>query len=76
MGRPMQDLLQSEPLAVAAVGLVVGTAIGAMLPHTDTEDEVLGGYSQKLRDNAEKVLDQGVEQAKEVAAEAYGAIKE
>ncbi|MER8390218.1 hypothetical protein NKH14_33050, partial [Mesorhizobium sp. M1380] len=70
------DLFQREPLAMAAVGLAVGTAIGVMLPHTAAEDEQLGPYRDKLRDSAEDLLEEGVEQAKQVAAEAYETVKE
>ncbi|MER9432935.1 hypothetical protein [Mesorhizobium sp. M0408] len=70
------DLFQREPLAMAAVGLAVGTAIGVMLPHTATEDEQLGRYSDQLRESAEVVLENGMEQAKQVAAEAYKTVKE
>ncbi|MER9836330.1 hypothetical protein NKJ28_15305 [Mesorhizobium sp. M0145] len=71
-----QDLLQREPLAMAAVGFAVGTAIGVMLPHTATEDEQLGAYRDKLRDSAEDVVEKGLDQAKQVAAEAYETVKE
>lgn len=74
--RSAQDLLESEPLAVAAVGLVLGTVIGAMLPHTQTEDEQVGAYNKELRDSARQVFEQGLETAKEVASEAYVAGKE
>ncbi|MER8886611.1 hypothetical protein [Mesorhizobium sp. M0816] len=70
------DLFQREPLAMAAVGLAVGTAIGVMLPHTASEDEQLGRYSDELRESAEVVLETGMEQAKQVAAEAYETVKE
>ncbi|MBZ9773282.1 hypothetical protein [Mesorhizobium sp. CO1-1-8] len=74
--RSAQDLFENQPLAVAAAGLAIGAAIGAMLPHTATEDEQLGAYGDKLRDTAETVLDKGLDEAKQVAAEAYETIKQ
>jgi hypothetical protein len=71
-----QEVFQREPLVLAALGLAVGTAIGAMLPGTSFEDEQLGGYRDKLRDAAGDLIDKGVEGAKEVAAEAYETIKD
>lgn len=71
-----QEIFQREPLVLAALGLAVGTAIGAILPSTSFEDEQLGGYRDKLRDSAEGLIDKGVEGAKEVAAEAYETIKD
>ncbi|RUX71810.1 DUF3618 domain-containing protein [Mesorhizobium sp. M7A.F.Ca.US.005.03.1.1] len=74
--RSAQDLLENQPLAIAAAGLAIGAAIGAMLPHTATEDEQLGAYGEKLRDTAETMLDRGLDEAKQVAAEAYETIKQ
>ena len=70
-GRSAHNLLQDQPLAAAAVGLAIGAAIGAMLPHTELEDEQLGAYREKLRESAEETLKEGLDAAKQVAAEAY-----
>ncbi|RWC26023.1 MAG: hypothetical protein EOS27_26500 [Mesorhizobium sp.] len=69
------DLLQREPLVLAALGLALGTAIGALLPRTDFEDEQVGQLSDKIRDQASEILGQGVESAKDVAAQAYQTVK-
>ncbi|MEI9425014.1 hypothetical protein O7A70_28020 [Mesorhizobium sp. Cs1299R1N1] len=68
--------MNDQPLAVAEVGLAIGAAIGAMLPHTAVEDEQLGGYREKLRNTSETMLEQGLDQAKQVAADAYETINQ
>lgn len=70
------DMLRQEPLVLAALGLALGTAIGALLPRTDIEDAQVGDLSDKLRGQAGDVLQQGVEGAKEVAAQAYQSVKD
>ncbi|TGP55630.1 DUF3618 domain-containing protein [bacterium M00.F.Ca.ET.230.01.1.1] len=70
-GRSAHNLLQDQPLAAAAVGLAIGAAIGAMLPHTEVEDERLGAYRERLRESADETLKEGLDAAKQVAAEAY-----
>ncbi|RUU89183.1 MAG: DUF3618 domain-containing protein [Mesorhizobium sp.] len=74
--RSAQELFENQPLAVAAAGLAIGAAIGAMLPHTATEDEQLGAYGDKLRNTAGTMLDRGLDEAKQVAADAYETIKQ
>ena len=51
-----------------AEGYVDGSWRGA-------EDEMLGTYRDKLGDDAASALDRGIDQAKEVAAEAYVTLK-
>jgi len=72
----VHDVFQREPLVMAALGLAVGTAIGAMLPSTAIEDEQFGRYRDKLGEAAEDLMDKSVESAKEVAAGAYQTVKE
>ncbi|RUW53362.1 MULTISPECIES: hypothetical protein [unclassified Mesorhizobium] len=70
------DLIRQEPLVLAAVGLAFGTAVGAMLPRTDFEDQQIGKTSDAVRDKANELLHQGVEGAKDVAAQAYQTVKD
>ncbi|MGX5829980.1 hypothetical protein [Mesorhizobium sp. 43Arga] len=70
------DLLRQEPLVLAALGLAFGTAVGAMLPHTDFEDQQLGQASDNIRDKASELLNKGVDGAKDVATQAYQTLKD
>jgi ElaB/YqjD/DUF883 family membrane-anchored ribosome-binding protein len=75
-GSATLELFQREPLAVAALGLAVGTAIGVMLPHTDVEDQQMGRYRDEVRGAADALVKKGIEEAKEVAAETYQSIRD
>lgn len=70
------DILSREPLVLGAVGLAVGTAIGAMLPSTRYENEKIGPYRDRLREEAEKRVSESIDDAKEVAENTYKAVKE
>ncbi|MGO4831285.1 hypothetical protein AB4144_03150 [Rhizobiaceae sp. 2RAB30] len=70
------DAFEKEPLLLAALGLALGTAVGAMLPATEIEKDQLGPHVGKLRDEAEKFVDQGVRGAETVASKTYEALKE
>jgi ElaB/YqjD/DUF883 family membrane-anchored ribosome-binding protein len=70
------DMIDKEPLLLAAFGVAVGTAIGVLLPRTDLEDDQLGPVSKNIRAKAEELMDEGVGQAKDLAAEAYQTLKE
>ena len=72
----VQNMVMQEPLALAALGLALGTAIGVMLPHTEFEDRQLGPTASKLRDKAADLADKGMDGAKDVAATAYQSVKD
>lgn len=42
---------RDQPLVGGALAFAVGAAIGAALPHTETEDEAMGEASDQMRDN-------------------------
>ena len=68
--------LEENPLAVGAVALAVGAAIGLAIPATRYESEVMGEYSQQLLDRAQNAAGDLVDRVKEVAAEAKTTLSE
>ncbi|QKK26880.1 DUF3618 domain-containing protein [Rhizobium hidalgonense] len=78
---------RDQPLVGGALAFAVGAAIGAALPHTDVEDELLGEVSDSTTDElgarALDLIDQGketatefYEKAAEVASDAHDAVKD
>lgn len=53
-GSGFARVLNEQPLLVGAVGAAIGAAIAAMLPPSDTEDELLGGMSDRAFDRAKE----------------------
>jgi ElaB/YqjD/DUF883 family membrane-anchored ribosome-binding protein len=62
--------IEENPLAVGAVALAIGAAVGLSLPSTRYEGELLGEYRQQLLDKAQTAAGDLVDKAKEVASEA------
>ncbi len=48
----LSNLLDEQPLLLGVIGLAVGAAIGAALPTTETEDNLMGSTAHRLRDTA------------------------
>jgi len=70
------QVLESDPLLIGAVGLLVGAAIGAALPSTRLEDHTVGPIRDKLLQKGKGVAQERLQQAGEVAEAAYGSAKE
>jgi len=68
--------IEENPLAVGAVALAVGAAIGLAIPATRYESEVMGEYSSQLLDKAQDAAGGLVDRVKEVAAEAKTTLSE
>jgi ElaB/YqjD/DUF883 family membrane-anchored ribosome-binding protein len=61
-GRNLQGtveyMLKEQPLALAAIGIALGAAIGAALPKTRQEDKLFGQTRDKLANKAKTTMDQ------------------
>lgn len=66
--------IEENPLAVGAVALAIGAAVGAAIPSTRYEGELLGDYRQQVFDKAQTAAGDLVERVKEVASEAQKTI--
>jgi hypothetical protein len=61
--RQVTDFLQREPLIIGALGLFVGIALGAALPATTAEDELLGPMHDRMLDKGKDMATQALAQA-------------
>jgi hypothetical protein len=73
--RRVTDTLDSEPLMLAGVGIIVGAAIGAALPRTETEDRVLGSARDRMLEKGKGLAQTGMEKASAAAQATYDAAK-
>lgn len=53
----LADLLERQPLALAAVGAAVGAAIASAFPSTGTEKRLMGTTGEKLRETVKGAAD-------------------
>lgn len=72
----LQTMMEENPLALGAVALALGAAVGLAAPRTGMEDEVLGAYRDQLVDRAEETAKRAKTQVEHVAEEATAAARE
>jgi ElaB/YqjD/DUF883 family membrane-anchored ribosome-binding protein len=65
VGDTAQRLMDENPLAVGAIALAVGAAVGLALPATRTEQKVIGNAGSKLIDQAGTAIKQPLEEAEQ-----------
>jgi hypothetical protein len=75
-GDQLLTVMRERPLVVGAVIVAIGAAIGAALPSTRKEDELLGGTRDRLRDKATEFGEDVVDRAGHVATSAMRAADE
>jgi len=64
-------ILREQPLVLAGLGLAVGALLGAVLPTTETEDEVMGPASDALKEKLSDAASETLEKGKAVAERAW-----
>jgi ElaB/YqjD/DUF883 family membrane-anchored ribosome-binding protein len=65
--RSLSEVIDEQPLVIAAVGIAAGAAIGAALPVTQTENDYLGGVSDSAMRAASDMATQQYDRVKSVA---------
>lgn len=71
--RTTEQWMYDYPLAVGAVALAVGAGIAAAIPATRREHEVLGESSDAMKAQARHLVDEQIEQGREVGSAALEA---
>ncbi len=71
-----QRVLRESPLAVGAVTLALGTAVGLALPQTTRENQLMGEARDSLLERAQDFAQETVEKVQGVAAEVTETVTE
>lgn len=72
----LETMIDENPLAMGAVALAVGAAIGMALPSTRQEDRVMGEARDTLVRRAEEMAEETMGQVEQVAEEAERSVEE
>jgi ElaB/YqjD/DUF883 family membrane-anchored ribosome-binding protein len=71
-----QRLLDEQPLVVGALGIAAGALLGALVPESDRERELLGDARERAVAKAKDLGAQGYERARETATQAVAGASE
>lgn len=67
LGTRLGEVMRENPLAVGAVAVAAGTAVGLMLPATRIESEYIGEASERLVDKAQEVARGAIDKVQNAA---------
>jgi hypothetical protein len=67
----IQRHFRDQPLVGGALAFAAGATIGAALPHTRQEDEMIGKTSDSIRENLSDTAGTAIDQAVEAGSEVY-----
>lgn len=72
LGTTCGNVLRSNPLAMGAVAVAAGTAVGLVLPSTKMESEYIGEASEKLVDKAQEAARGAIDKVQNAAQQMTG----
>jgi ElaB/YqjD/DUF883 family membrane-anchored ribosome-binding protein len=67
-----QHMLETNPLPLGAMGIAVGALLGAMIPNTHQEDELMGEASDRFAGRAKDTMREASDKAHEKLQDAGG----
>jgi hypothetical protein len=71
LGRQITELFERQPLIAGALAFAAGAAIGATIPHTTQEDELMGEEADRIRGKAVRAGREIYEEGKDKLGETY-----
>lgn len=71
--RTVADFCRDQPLVLAGLGLAIGAALGALLPSTEAEDNIMGDVSDGIKEEAKRAASDTYDKASAVADRALDA---
>jgi hypothetical protein len=71
LSRQITTLFNEQPLIGGALAFAIGAALGAALPHTQQEDQLVGEEADRMRSKAAKAANNLYEQGKVQASQVY-----
>lgn len=74
--RSVGEMIEERPLLLGAAGLIIGAGLGAMLPRTRYEDELLGETRDSLKRSAEELGREHWEKAQHVVEKTVETVRE
>jgi hypothetical protein len=71
LNQSLMNGLRDQPLVGGALAFAIGAALGAALPRTRQEDELMGEMAEKTRNKISAEASRRMDQAEQVATDAY-----
>lgn len=75
-GATLDRWAREQPLLLAGVGLALGVLLGAGVPLSDTENELMGEESDRFRGKAAEMAHEGIAKTKEATSAGYQAARD